>query len=96
MQRLVAKYVQDSVDVAGLRKQLQRTGEVPSQYGTLKNRLDKLEAELGLTPIGLLKNRWEIAADEVGERRDERATPAPAAASAGARRRLTVAGESSD
>lgn len=93
LQRLVAKYVQDSVDVASLRSLLARSGEVPSQYGTLKNRLDKLEAELGLTPMGLLKNRWDIVADEVTERREEQA--AAVAAPAAPRRRLKVAGEPS-
>ena len=65
MHRLVAKYVQDSLDVATLRSQMHRTGEPPTQYASLKSRVDRLEAELGLTPTGLLKNRWEIVADEV-------------------------------
>lgn len=88
MHRLVAKYVQDSHDVGELRKLMVRTGEPPAQYASLKSRVDRLEAELGLTPTGLLKNRWEIVADEVAERRDEQAAaPAPASP----RRRFTVA-----
>lgn len=87
LQRLVATYVQDSVDVAALRSQLNRTGEAPAQYGTLKNRIDKLQVELGLTPMGLLKNRWEIVQDEVSEKREE---TAPVVTSA-PRRRLRVA-----
>lgn len=93
LQRLVAKYVQDSVDVANLRSQLSRTGDAPSQYASLKNRIDKLEQDLGLTPTGLLKNRWEIVADEVTEKRDEHAAAAAPAVPAAARRRLKVAGE---
>lgn len=87
MHRLVAKYVQDSHDVATLRSQLTKVGEAPAQYASLKSRLDRLEAELGLTPMGLMKNRWEIVADEVAERRDEQ----PPAAQASPRRVLRVA-----
>lgn len=89
MHRLVAKYVQDSLDVAALRTVMVRTGEPPAQYASLKSRVDRLEAELGLTPQGMLRNRWEIVADEVAERRDEQ--PTPAAAPAAPRRRFTVA-----
>jgi hypothetical protein len=95
MQRLVAKYVQDSLDVASLRSQLARNGEPPPQYSSLKSRVDKLEADLGLTPTGLLKNRWEIVADEVAEKREEVATAA-AAAPTPPRRRLKVAGDPSE
>lgn len=42
--------------------------------------------ELGLTPTGMLKNRWRIAADEVGEKRTEKTAPKTKA-----RRRLKVA-----
>ncbi|SRR6266540_484065 len=35
---------------------------------------------LGLTPMALLRLRWEIAADEVGAKRDQRAAASPAAA----------------
>lgn len=61
MHRLVAKYVQDSLDVATLRSQMTKTGKPPAQYASLKNRIDKLEFELGLTPLGMQKNRWEIS-----------------------------------
>lgn len=89
MHRLVAKYVQDSLDVATLRTVMVRTGEPPAQYASLKSRVDRLEAELGLTPMGLLKNRWEIVTDELAEKRDEQ--PAAAAPAAAPRRRFTVA-----
>lgn len=89
MQRLVAKYVQDSQDVAELRKTMVRTGEPPAQYASLKSRVDRLEAELGLTPTGMLKNRWEVVADEVAERREEQPETAPPASP---RRVLRVAG----
>lgn len=88
MHRLVAKYVQDNLDVAALRTSMVRSGEPPAQYASLKSRVDRLEAELGLTPQGLLRNRWEIVADEVGEKRDEKPAAAPPAAP---RRRFTVA-----
>lgn len=88
LQRTVATYVQDSLDVAALRTQMQRTGEAPVQYASLKSRVDRLGAELGLTPMGLLRNRWEIVADEVAEKRDETAPATPSAP----RRRLRVAG----
>ena len=86
MHRLVAKYVQDSVDVANLRTLMAKSGEPPAQYASLKSRLDRLEAELGLTPTGLLKNRWEIVTDELSEKRDEQ----PAAPAAAPRRRLAA------
>jgi hypothetical protein len=42
--------------------------------------------ELGLTPTGMLKNRWRVRADEVAEKRTEKT-----AAKTKARRRLKVA-----
>lgn len=42
---------------------------------------------LGLTPMSMLRLRWEVAADEVGDRRQQRAAPAK---QAGARARLRV------
>jgi hypothetical protein len=93
LERLVAKYVQDSLDVAALRSVMNRTGEPVKQYASLKTRVDRLEAELGLTPMGLLKNRWEIVTDEVSQKREEStATPAAPAPPATPRRRLSVAG----
>jgi hypothetical protein len=38
-----------------------------------KNSLHRFADQIGLTPAGLKENGWAIAADEVGERRDERA-----------------------
>lgn len=78
MQRIVAKYVQDSHDVATLRTVMTKTGGPPPQYAALKSRLDKLEQDLGLTPIGMQKNRWEIAPDEVAQKREEAAPDGPA------------------
>lgn len=46
----------------------------------------QMEDRLGLTPMSMLRLRWEIAADEVAEKRSEKA---PAKTSA--RRRLKVA-----
>lgn len=89
LHRLVARYVQDCLDVAALRSTLSRTGEVPSQYSSLKSRVDKVEADLGLTPTGLLKNRWEIVTDEVAEQRAE----AVVTGSVPPRRRLKVASD---
>ena len=90
MHRLVAKYVQDSLDVANLRTQMVRAGDPPPQYASLKSRVDRLEAELGLTPQGLLKNRWEVVADEVSEKRDEQPAEPSGAPPASARRRFKV------
>lgn len=45
----------------------------------------QLEDRLGLTPMAMLRLRWEVAADEVAEARDERPAAAP-------RRRLKVVG----
>ena len=42
--------------------------------------------ELGLTPTGMLKNRWRVRADEVAEKRTEKTAPKTTA-----RRRLKVA-----
>lgn len=92
LHRMVAGYVQDSLDVAALRKTLNETGEAPAQYSSLKSRVDRIAQDLGLTPTGLLKNRWEIVADEVAERRDEQPATAPAAEATAPRRRLKVAG----
>jgi hypothetical protein len=91
MHRVVAKYVQDSLDVAALRSVLNATGEAPAQYASLLNRLDKIEAQLGLTPLGLQKNRWVIVTDELAEKREE-VTGAPSPAPVAPRRRLKVAG----
>jgi hypothetical protein len=95
MNRLVAKYVQDSLDVAALRAVMSKTGEPPAQYASLKSRLDRLEQELGLTPTGMLKNRWEIVRDEVGEKRQEAEETSKTPPAAAPRRRLKVAGGSS-
>lgn len=46
----------------------------------------QMEDRLGLTPMSMLRLRWEIAADEVGERRTGKT-----AAKTTARRRLKVA-----
>lgn len=35
----------------------------------------QLEDRLGLNPLAMLRLRWEVAADELGERRVERSTP---------------------
>lgn len=48
----------------------------------------QLEDRLGLTPMAMLRLRWEITSDEVAEKREDKA-PAPAPASP--RRRLKVA-----
>ncbi|MGZ4640182.1 MAG: hypothetical protein ACXVGH_02150 [Mycobacteriales bacterium] len=96
MHRLVAKYVQDNLDVAQLRSLMAKTGEPPAQYASLKSRVDRLEQELGLTPTGLLKNRWEIVTDELAEKREDASTPTSAPAAAPPRRRLRVAGSPSD
>lgn len=36
----------------------------------------QLEDRLGLNPLALMRLRWEVSADELGERRVEKATPA--------------------
>jgi hypothetical protein len=77
-----------------LRSALTRTGEAPAQYSSLKSRIDRLENDLGLTPLGLMKNRWEIVADEVAEKREETAATATVAVESTPRRRLRVAGGS--
>lgn len=46
----------------------------------------QMEDRLGLTPMSMLRLRWEIAADEVAEKRTERTSPATKT-----RRRLKVA-----
>jgi hypothetical protein len=35
-----------------------------------------LDRQLGLTPAAMLALRWQVAADEVGEQRTEKAAPA--------------------
>ena len=40
--------------------------------------LRQSRADLGLTPAGLKENGWAIAADEVGQKRDEHTDAAPA------------------
>ena len=46
----------------------------------------QLADRLGLNPLAMLRLRWEVAADEVSEQRQERSTRRPA----GARQRLKV------
>jgi hypothetical protein len=45
---------------------------------------------LGLTPLAMLRMRWDVAADEVGERRQEKSTAAAAAARPSAQSRMRV------
>jgi hypothetical protein len=40
-----------------------------------KNSLHRFADQIGMTPAGLKENGWAIAADEVAEKRDEKATP---------------------
>jgi hypothetical protein len=42
---------------------------------TLLTALHRLADQIGMTPAGLKENGWRIVADEVGERRAERAEP---------------------
>jgi hypothetical protein len=42
-----------------------------------KNSLHRFTDQIGLTPAGLRENGWKIAADQVAEKRAERAAPAP-------------------
>ena len=44
-----------------------------------KGAIHRFADQVGLTPAGLKENGWAIAADEVGEKRAERSTSAPAA-----------------
>lgn len=54
----------------------------PDANAALIGQLHRFRDQLGLTPAGLKDNGWAIAVDEVGERRDDRATgtadPSPA------------------
>ena len=57
-----------------------------------KGAIHRFADQVGLTPAGLKENGWAIAADEVGEKRAESSTSAPAAP---AQRRLrAVTGDS--
>ena len=58
----------------------------PSKSAALVGQLHRYRDQLGLTPAGLKDNGWAISADEVGEKRDQRAP-------AGARRLRAVSGE---
>ena len=61
--------------------------EHPDATAAIMAQASTLEDRLGLTPMSILRLRWEIASDEVAERREK--TPAPAKTTA--RRRLKVA-----
>lgn len=69
MVRLAARYC---------RKLLE--AEQPDAMVSLQAEVRQLEDRLGLSPMSMLRLRWEIAADEVGALRAERTevlTPAP-------------------
>lgn len=59
-----------------------------SMTAALLGEARQMEDRLGLTPMSMLRLRWEIAADEVAEKRTEKTTTA---AKTTARRRLKVA-----
>jgi hypothetical protein len=42
-----------------------------------KNSLHRFADQIGMTPAGLRENGWRIAADQLAEKRVERAAPAP-------------------
>jgi hypothetical protein len=52
--------------------------EVRAETGDLKAGAEArlLEDRLGLSPQAMLRLRWEVSADEVGEQRQERSTQA--------------------
>jgi hypothetical protein len=59
-----------------------------------KNSLHRFADQIGLTPAGLKENGWKIAADEVGERRQEKKSPSATRSSA--RNRFTVVPTATD
>lgn len=48
--------------------------EKPSATASIQSEARQLEDKLGLTPMSMLRLRWEVVADEVTERRDDKAT----------------------
>lgn len=73
--RVVARYVQ-----------ILELCESDDMTAALLSEARQMEDRLGLTPMSMLRLRWEIAADEVAEKRTERT-----ATKTKARRRLKVA-----
>jgi hypothetical protein len=55
----------------------------PEKHSAVYGQMVALDRQLGLTPAAMLALRWQVAADEVGEQRTEKAAPA-------APRRLTA------
>lgn len=74
--RTVARYVRALVKA-----------ERPGAASFLLSEVRQLEDRLGLTPMAMLRLRWEIAPDEVAEQRE-----AAPASTEDRRRRLTAAG----
>jgi hypothetical protein len=74
--RTVARYVRALVKA-----------ERPGAAAFLLSEVRQLEDRLGLTPMAMLRLRWEIASDEVGEQRQAAGEP-----DEDRRRRLTSAG----
>jgi hypothetical protein len=48
-----------------------------------KNSLHRFADQIGLTPAGLRENGWKIAADQLAEKRAERAAPSAPSTRAG-------------
>lgn len=73
--RVVARYVQ-----------ILQLCESDAMSAALLGEARQMEDRLGLSPMSMLRLRWEIASDEVAEKRSEKTPPKSAA-----RRRLKVA-----
>ena len=76
LSRTVARYVRALVKA-----------ERPGAAAFLLSEVRQLEDRLGLTPMAMLRLRWEIAPDEVADQRQQ-----PSVASSDRRRRLSSAG----